>query len=385
MSNGQKEVTGRQQWRFANFDPGSNSWSWHEYHVWDDVKQSVEFWDYPKYFRRPPPFPRPTTDAFVFRYERVVPLQSDLLNLNRGSIGNPIIREGPIEYTDGYAPIHFALFPSGGVWADSPDKSSEADARDDLYRVIEKLSGRDSQTAASIIDTLKEPRDIIRRVRQISDVILAIKRFDISALKRLGLSNREIKHWKGKPHHVRMSSMWLTASFGILPALDDIHYACKVLNGEMRKSGTRVRVQTGSGTHRAWGSAILNSAGNGPSLESFGILNVSEITWEILPFSFVVDYVWNVGGFLKAIGDTQLMSEQQYGYSYRITVLYRLQRSRFWESSEDPILGVETQTYRVGVSNPPLPLPWRAWSQTLMRFFNAFSVLSTVLDSKSRR
>lgn len=385
MSRGEHVVQGYQRWRFASYDSESNAWYWHFLSETDDVNQSIAAWDFPRASRPAPPFPRPTTDASLFLYERYVPLMADGLSYDHGSIWSPIVREGPPEYLFGYAPVTVAPFPSGGVWIDTPDNSAFADAQDDLYRVIEKLSGRSSQTAASVIDALKEPRDIIRRVRQISAIILAIKRFDVQAFKRFGLSNREIKHWKGKPIHVRMSSMWLTASFGILPALEDIHYACKVLNGEMRKSGTRVRARAGSGQHSAWGSAILNSAAGGPSLESFGILNISEIAWEIMPFSFVVDYVWNVGGFLKAIGDSQLLSEQQCGYKFVERTIYRLQRSSFWESGEDPIFGMETQIIRRGLINPGFPLPWRSWSQSLQRFFNAFSVLSTVLDGKFRR
>lgn len=378
-------MQGYQQWRFASFDSDSNAWYWHELNETDEVFQSSAYWDYPRESRPTPSFPRPTTDAYLLLYERYVPLMVSDLSYDHGSIWNPIVREGPPEYVYGYASILPTPFPSGGVWIDTPDMSAEADARDDLYRVIEKLSGRDSQTAASVIDTLKEPRDIIRRVRQISEIMLAIKRFDIPTLKRLGLSNREIKHWKGKPLHVRLSSMWLTASFGILPALDDIHYACKVLNGEMRKSGTRVRSRAGSGQHSAWGSAILSTAAGGPTLEAFGVTNVAEIAWEVMPFSFVVDYVWNVGGFLKAIGDSQLLSEQQYGYKFSERTLYRLQRSPYWKSDEDPIYGMETLVTRRGLTNPALPILWKSWSNTLMRFFNAFSVLSTFLDSKPRR
>ena len=152
-----------------------------------------------------------------------------------------------------------------------------------------------------------------------------------------------------------------------------------MLNGEIGKGEARRRASSGSTQARAWGSALVKNQ-NETTLDQFGILNVAEIVWEIMPYSFVLDYVWNIGGFLKAIGDQQLLDRQEYGMSFHKVTLHKLQLSRWWTSESDPILGVETVVQRIGMNQPPIPLPWRSWSETLGRFFNAFSVLSITLN-----
>lgn len=126
------------------------------------------------------------------------------------------------------------------------------------------------------------------------------------------------------------ASNWLEFHFGWVPLVHDIYDACDVVNNPVKsfhfEKGKASRVEDTSAIlwdYYAWTihtrvlarissvqgarvKAITNAGLH--SLEQFGLLNPASLAWEVVPFSFVVDWFVNVGDFLRSFSDFAGMS-----------------------------------------------------------------------------
>lgn len=117
---------------------------------------------------------------------------------------------------------------------------------------------------------------------------------------------------------------WLEFHFGWSPLMGDIHDACEVLNNPLKRFCRtsavakdvkiwRQNVNSGAVTDYRQNAATLvyrqgltvksidNIGLHG--LDQFGILNPAVLAWELVPFSFVVDWFVGVGDFLQSLTD----------------------------------------------------------------------------------
>lgn len=131
---------------------------------------------------------------------------------------------------------------------------------------------------------------------------------------------------KGGKHGVKKSfaNNWLEFHFGWEPLIRDIYDAAEVLNNPL-KSFTFQKASA-HGTfhgfrHQDFGANDQDDWLDGPmyctqgakvraitnvglhSLEQFGVINPASLAWEVVPFSFVVDWFANVGQFLGSLSD----------------------------------------------------------------------------------
>jgi len=129
---------------------------------------------------------------------------------------------------------------------------------------------------------------------------------------------------KGVSVRKSFSNNWLEFHFGWQPLMGDIHDACKVLNDPVKSfSYERAKV---TDPYRYldshdFGSVIRNwsvigkqsvtqgcrikfaKPGSAHTLDQWGISNPLTIVWELIPFSFVVDWFVNVGDFIASQTD----------------------------------------------------------------------------------
>lgn len=140
-----------------------------------------------------------------------------------------------------------------------------------------------------------------------------------AAAKALGLT------WKDVP------SKWLEFQYGWKPLVSEIYSGCEaILEADRKdqkrtwytvKDGSSVKINdrynagdNGSGitwSHNGGHSDVKCRFDFGPpvtqrdkllqDLDQWGILNPAEIAWELLPFSFIVDWAVPVGDFLSAL------------------------------------------------------------------------------------
>lgn len=150
------------------------------------------------------------------------------------------------------------------------------------------------------------------RFRQ--DGYLSYDDFELRELRR----NQRIAFLDKQQSYDRdLSALWLEAQYGWKPLLQDIHGAAAYVAERLERSPERVvRVRSRIQKDYTPGSQSANSILlNGRSVVSksiiariksenatalTGLMDVSSVAWELLPWSFVIDWALPIGSYLKA-------------------------------------------------------------------------------------
>lgn len=160
------------------------------------------------------------------------------------------------------------------------------------------------------------------------------KRDFLGCAKALGLAQvpRKLRS-KRAQKRTSFDDAWMEYRYGWTPLLSDVHEATKlacesskdegvtysnrssmtlsVFDGEFTKSGIGPTLQGLTlckqysyarvvDSCRAWWSFKLNSIMSG--LNKYGLLNPAETAWELIPYSFVIDWFVNVGDVIGSLG-----------------------------------------------------------------------------------
>lgn len=142
-----------------------------------------------------------------------------------------------------------------------------------------------------------------------------------------------------------------------------------------------------------FGGSYVPGTGYVESLSRLTSLNPASIAWELLPFSFVVDWFYDVGGYLRAI-ETSLTSLGQFnGYqtvSSRHTVLEVVTyfgpdvQGNIWSGGTTNKLYRQSKN-RSRITSVPLPRPPHFTADLgAKRLVNAAALLSQFLGSKRK-
>lgn len=109
------------------------------------------------------------------------------------------------------------------------------------------------------------------------------------------------------------SSLWLEYSFGWAPLLQDVYTALNVLSQPVPSGPVRGRGKEfwSSPLPQAFatygrcemGGTVEITNPNLYLLQNYGLANPLVVAWEIIPFSFLVDWVFDVGTCLGAVTD----------------------------------------------------------------------------------
>lgn len=149
----------------------------------------------------------------------------------------------------------------------------------------------------------------------------AVKKGDlIGASKILGIS--EVP--RRTPRNV--AGKWLALQYGWKPLLSDVHGACEVLSGKEATAGYRVTVR--KRVKREWEDEYFLDTGpsfcpfiqerrlhtsyhvsltyepsgfEAAAFSELGLTNPGLLAWELIPFSFIVDWALPVGDWLSAL------------------------------------------------------------------------------------
>lgn len=154
---------------------------------------------------------------------------------------------------------------------------------------------------------------ILHRVGALTTAVRKLKKGDIPGFaKALGVPAR-----RARSKVKNASSLWLEYHFGWEPLYKDIYTGCKILSADI-PSGTirgvgveEVRETRGShisNTYRGRVVAVLQGDyyvdnPNKYLLNQLGVINPVSVAWELVPFSFVVDWFIPVGQFLGGLTD----------------------------------------------------------------------------------
>lgn len=184
------------------------------------------------------------------------------------------------------------------------------------------------------------------------------------------------------------SSLWLEYSFGWSPLVNDVHSAMNALSQPV-PAGERFK---GSGSESygfSTGSEIFSCRGrchmggrfsiSNPNLyllEQLGIANPALVIWELVPFSFMIDWVVDVGSFLGGwsafYGCTVTDTWTTYSAKASIKVI--------WDPSHSLSGNGALIRRKVGIDFPTPNLSIRAnIGSSLKRAANAASLLGQIL------
>lgn len=204
-----------------------------------------------------------------------------------------------------------------------------------------------SQLGTTLAEWKQSEKMIVLRAGQLLSAIKALKGGDVKKLERalqIDVNTQQAKKarksFRGRyaegrnrfrdekiplPDRIRrgsqdLSNLWLEYHFGWAPLLDDIHGACDVLKSNppaqrVRTTGKKEQKTVVVAGQYAWstngtykvkasiGAEVYISNTNLALANQLGLVNPASIAWEIVPFSFLVDWFIPVGKFLESWTD----------------------------------------------------------------------------------
>lgn len=143
------------------------------------------------------------------------------------------------------------------------------------------------------------------------------------------------------------SQNWLALHFGWEPLVKDIYKSCEILNDPVKSYalergkaydrfafsglndyGSSTGAWSVEGTaYSTQGARVrFEKPGTQFTLHQFGLDNPASIAWEVIPFSFVVDWFVNVGDFLQSLPDFAGMTLEGVYRSRKMDCVWRESR-----------------------------------------------------------
>lgn len=210
---------------------------------------------------------------------------------------------------------------------------TEAELNAHVSQLVAKYKGSDLNLAVSLAEAPSAFRMIEDSALGIYKALKSVKRLDRRALLAQfgppsGRYGRGLGDFsQARNHGAKMTSLWLEFQYGWLPLLTDVDESLKQLNAFYRKPiklkyvvrRTKDRSKTNwNPSHDFWLyrraectlhrrlALIMTSAPTAASLVGFN--NSASVAWEVLPFSFVLDWFVPVSQYLQALGDSRAVT-----------------------------------------------------------------------------
>jgi hypothetical protein len=215
-----------------------------------------------------------------------------------------------------------------------------------------------------------------------------------------------------------LSSLWLEFNYGWRPLVSSIQGAVELFNQQI-VSGEIIRVESRSkfydkkvdtgtfDTYYGWESNWVNESERFYSvkyvcyytvsdvdavlLSQAGLSNLPNLAWELVPFSFVVDWFINVGAFLSSLDATNglAFSKGCYTTAYKINAV-RTSISTSTIPEETACSGTQVSTIRdfqlnrIVLNDFPAPRPpgFTSRSLGLNKYLTAVALLTTIVYGK---
>jgi len=206
----------------------------------------------------------------------------------------------------------FEVVPPARFLSDLDDCRAESltQARNRL-REGRVTNGSDLAQARQTVNMISQ--DVSRVLR----ALLAIRRGNVlEAARTLGLS------WK-RGRHGSIADLWLEMQYGWKPLLSSIHDNAELLKKGFPEKGASLKataqrstsysdtfergrdmitIECRGGVRTAY-TALIRNPGLAQA-DMFGLTNPAEVAWELIPFSFVVDWFIPVGNVLQSLTAT---------------------------------------------------------------------------------
>jgi hypothetical protein len=268
-------------------------------------------------------------------FRQVVRREDSLLSLNGKGIGHSAHTEQSIPPT--------AFLPSGDLSGGENYGNEVSFIRDTVVRKLQdKLLDQKVNVGQFIAERQQTINLVTSTARRIAESIHSIRRGNLKhaiysltgSVPSPGLSRGIKRRFGGVPEQ------YLALKYGWQPLLSDIYGSCEELANHATDSppalsasasakmdlpprtgayGTggyypKREVSRDSGTIAGRGSLVAKlSSGFGQGLARTGLINPYQVAWELIPYSFVVDWFLPVGNFLTRLNyDTGLVFSHGY-------------------------------------------------------------------------
>ena len=252
------------------------------------------------------------------------------------NVNKPAILSHPLEY-DAYICENFHARDAEGkeLWVDALNgipivnnnlpfgRGSNWDnpvTRQALNSCLDKLYEKFDQSEALLV-AFKEREEAFTTIKSgaiwLARTVRAVARLDKTIVRRvLRYHRRSIHYTEIKKLVKKPAGLWLTYWFGIVPTISDIQHACGVLGREfptldvVARSGGSDTIVAPRIPYQWYGECTYNvrvkmggqafaKNENTALLSQLGIMSPLSAAWELVPFSWCVDYMVNVGQLVK--------------------------------------------------------------------------------------
>lgn len=202
-------------------------------------------------------------------------------------------------------------------------------------KFVNQARGVSSQLGATAAEWSQSERMLVKRFGQLTRAMRALRRgFPFEFFKELGMLHRAPRRLPNRSDPKKAADLWLEWHFGWVPFIGDLYDSVQVLQKGVPdlivvrarasspalfldlsyETGTRIRTDQLFGKYKEeMGAVVRVSNPNMHLANSLGLTNPVSVLWEVVPFSFVVDWFIPVGQFIGAWTDLLGLSvEEQY-------------------------------------------------------------------------
>lgn len=217
----------------------------------------------------------------------------------------------------GNIPFTVAAFDKfRSIWLPERDPKSFAF----LYsKACQSITAADFEVLTAIGELKETVGFLYEKCRAVANILRMVRRRDWSF----------VKNW----HNLSKADLWLEARYAIRPLFYDIQGIIKILRGEGKLKQTLAKYSSSSdentdtrifsfnadgfeytvqGLHtynyRARGGAYARLAMDLEYAYKFGTLNLASSAWELIPYSFIIDWFFSVSSFVASLNPNPIYS-----------------------------------------------------------------------------
>lgn len=254
-------------------------------------------------------------------------------------------------------------------------------------KLVDRVRSGPASLGESIAEGHKALGMIGKRATQMFHAYSALRKGNFRGfLRELSIGPyRKHKNWIRSPVN-QASSLWLEYSFGWKPLCKDIYDAATTLSkpvpgSQYKGSGREEYSFDYPGEHFqttgvcAMGAFVAVDSPNAYLLQQLGVANPIQIAWNLLPMSFLADWVFDINTFLGALTDFVGCSVRR---PYTLYFARGLVRASFSTNVLEGQVGVYSR-------HPGLDFPYPNFSiltnlgSSITRAANAVSLLGQLL------
>lgn len=212
--------------------------------------------------------------------------------------------------TTGYTPTVYRRYPNDSIFGDQSNDINSA-----LQRLIAKAKGHSWNMAVDLAQGKQTVSMVTGALGSLGRSFMALRHGDLStAARQLGVTPPGAS-WKTLDSR-DVSGRWLELQYGWLPLLGSVYEACKAY--EARSNGPRVaRFSAGYSKSAVFDYSasptitsfkqkfstkrtyVLEQSEDMAAARQLGLLDPYSVAWEIIPYSFVVDWFIPIGTYLS--------------------------------------------------------------------------------------